>query len=378
MKKLSLLLSLILFSVISLNAQNNFIEFEKTTHDFGTFKEEDGSGFSTYSFKFKNVSGAPIQLISVKAGCGCTTPKWTNQTIPPGGSGEVTASYDPVNRPGSFSKEVTVKAGKVNLASGTVTDSLTADTKLLFIKGNVIPRPKGPKDWYPFEDKNLRFSTNHVAFGELYNTEVKTRDFTIYNQGTQPVSIKNVDVKGHIVFDFAGKTVVNPKDSIKVKVTFNGPLCNDWDFLHERATMNTSDSVKTVYISASVRQKFELTPEQKANAPIAKFEKTVHDFGTINDDQTVTHDFVVTNAGKSDLNILKTKASCGCTASEPEKKNLKPGESTVIKVTFSAYGKSGQQSKNVTVITNDPTNDKINLEIKSNIVPKKKEGGENH
>jgi hypothetical protein len=103
------------------------------------------------------------------------------------------------------------------------------------------------------------------------------------------------------------------------------------------------------------------------------FDKTVHDFGTIKDTDNVSEDFTFTNNGKSDLVIYKVKASCGCTATEPEKKLLKPGESSKIKVTFSAYGKSGPNSKQVTVVTNDPTNHNIKLEIKSNIVSDKKE-----
>ena len=70
----------------------------------------------------------------------------------------------------------------------------------------------------------------------------------------------------------------------------------------------------------------------------------------------MTTNFVITNTGKQDLNIRQTKASCGCTASNPEKSNLKPGESSNIKVTFDSTGRKGEQSKVVFVFSNDPIN----------------------
>ena len=43
------------------------------------------------------------------------------------------------------------------------------------------------------------------------------------------------------------------------------------------------------------------------------FNKTVHDFGTINEGETVETTFTFTNTGKPDLIIVDARASCeGC------------------------------------------------------------------
>ena len=81
----------------------------------------------------------------------------------------------------------------------------------------------------------------------------------------------------------------------------------------------------------------------------------------------VDHNFVVKNIGKSNLIIRKVKASCGCTATNPEKTVLAPGESTNIKTTFNSKGKSGRQNKSVTVVTNDPKSTSTMLRLTGNV-----------
>jgi hypothetical protein len=107
-----------------------------------------------------------------------------------------------------------------------------------------------------------------------------------------------------------------------------------------------------------------MTPEQLAEAPRLKIENSVYDFGAIRQGETVTTDFIITNTGKRDLNIRQTRATCGCTASKPEKSDLKPGESSIIKVTFDSSGRSGDQNKFVLVYSNDPSNPTQKIEIK--------------
>lgn len=81
------------------------IEFEKKTHDFGTFEEGTQA---TVTFTFKNTGNAPLVLNSVRASCGCTTPKWTKEPIAPGEEGTVTAIYNSKGRVGNFTKTITV------------------------------------------------------------------------------------------------------------------------------------------------------------------------------------------------------------------------------------------------------------------------------
>jgi uncharacterized cupredoxin-like copper-binding protein len=102
--------------------------------------------------------------------------------------------------------------------------------------------------------------------------------------------------------------------------------------------------------------------------PKAGAQITEHNFGDIKQGDVVSYDFKITNNGGDVLKIIDVRASCGCTAAQPDKKELKPGETTTIKVTFDSKGRKGAQIKTVRVITNDPEKSDINFVIRCNIL----------
>jgi len=130
MKRVSILFFGLILSV-ALFAQSPIMTFETTTHDFGKIKEQDG--LATKKFEFKNTGDAPLIINRVNASCGCTATSWTKEPVLPGKTGSVTASYNPVNRPGVFIKTITVF---------TNVDSKPIQ---LTIKGDVIPKPAVPQ-----------------------------------------------------------------------------------------------------------------------------------------------------------------------------------------------------------------------------------------
>ncbi|HVO74304.1 MAG TPA: DUF1573 domain-containing protein [Ignavibacteriaceae bacterium] len=107
--------------------------------------------------------------------------------------------------------------------------------------------------------------------------------------------------------------------------------------------------------------------------PKISMQQIEYDFGTVEQGTLVKHSFIITNNGGDVLIIKHVKASCGCTAADPEKKELKPGESTNINVQFNTNGRSGKQRKSVYVETNDPGNEKLELKIYGTVIQKMKE-----
>jgi hypothetical protein len=86
------------------------------------------------------------------------------------------------------------------------------------------------------------------------------------------------------------------------------------------------------------------------------FEKKTHDFGDIDDIGKVSTQVKFKNDGTKTLVIEDVRASCGCTAGKPAKKQLEPGEESYLDVTFNPQGKRGNQRKSITFKTNDPVN----------------------
>ncbi|MFA3781723.1 DUF1573 domain-containing protein [Melioribacteraceae bacterium 4301-Me] len=104
--------------------------------------------------------------------------------------------------------------------------------------------------------------------------------------------------------------------------------------------------------------------------PKIKAINSTKDLGTLVEGQIVKESFVIKNEGDADLRIDKVRASCGCTAAEPAKKELKPGEQTAINVEFNSAGRLGLQQKFVYVFSNDPKTPELRLAFTAVVVSK--------
>lgn len=123
MKNLITLLFVGLFS-LAVSAQEKMakIEFKTETIDYGTI-EKGADGLRV--FEFTNTGNAPLIISKVKSSCGCTVPKWSDQPIMPGESGEIQVKYD-TKRVMPIRKTI------------TVTSNADRPTIALKIKGNVV------------------------------------------------------------------------------------------------------------------------------------------------------------------------------------------------------------------------------------------------
>jgi len=108
--------------------------------------------------------------------------------------------------------------------------------------------------------------------------------------------------------------------------------------------------------------------------PKVSSQQMEYDFGQVARGEHVKYSFVVTNVGGDLLKISDVRASCGCTAAKPEKDDLAPGESTNILVDFNSTGRSGKQTKIITVKTNDPDHPEIKFTLTGSVVEPGEQG----
>lgn len=111
-------------------------------------------------------------------------------------------------------------------------------------------------------------------------------------------------------------------------------------------------------------------PEEKPEGPLPvfEFEKTDHDFGTINEGDVVEHTFEFTNNGEAPLIIQDAKGSCGCTVPTWSKEPIPVGGKGIITAKFNSKGKPNIQNKTVTVTANTWPK-QTRLRIKAMVTP---------
>lgn len=123
-------------------------------------------------------------------------------------------------------------------------------------------------------------------------------------------------------------------------------LCFSCNNQPKDTAVNAADSANTTFAASA-----PVSPD----APIIKFEQDTYDFGTIQQNEKVTHVYTFTNTGKSPLIITGANASCGCTVPDYPKAPVGPGKSAEIKVVFDSAGKEGKVEKTVSINSNAAT-----------------------
>jgi hypothetical protein len=333
------------------------MNFTEKEYNFGTFRESDG--IVTHDFKFTNTGKTPLIIGDVRASCGCTTPEWTREPVLPGKEGKIKVSYNPKKRPGSFSKTIQV--------------SSNADIPLitLVVSGVVIP-VDNMDEIYRYSIGEVRLQTIYAAFGEIYKGNVGTYSIKVMNtSGDKPVKLSFRQVPPHLDIRMYPEVIESQQEG-RIEIEYRTAAQKDWDYTVDRIELLVNGQPvpnNRISVTANIRENFStLTSEDMAQAPVLNFENTTFDFGVITPDKVVEYNFKLTNTGKTDLYIRKVSASCGCTAVQPSKTVITPGESTGILATFKAAGREGSQKKAITVITNDPKRSKTILWITGTVV----------
>ena len=105
------------------------IKFDKTSHNFGTFSEDNPKVSCT--FKFTNTGDKLLVIHQAIASCGCTVPQYSKEPIKSGESGEIVVNYDGTGKfPGHFKKSITIRT------------NAKKEIVRLYIEGDMTPRTK--------------------------------------------------------------------------------------------------------------------------------------------------------------------------------------------------------------------------------------------
>ena len=93
-----------------------------------------------------------------------------------------------------------------------------------------------------------------------------------------------------------------------------------------------------------------------------------YDWGEVKPkDSPLKANIKLTNIGNKKLKIKNVKTSCGCTTAPLDKKELKPGDTTVMRVKLNVGSRKGNVQKSITITSNDPKQGRKILFIKANV-----------
>ena len=355
MKKALIAMCVLLQVVSQAEAQNETpanngaqaeIEFDELSYDFGTVKEESNS--VTHEFFFTNTGKADLVLSSVRASCGCTTPKWNREPVKPGEKGSILVRYSTAGRPGAFTKTITVKSN-------------APTERRLTIKGTVTPKGQKIESAYPIVKGNVRVKSESLNFGDVNNTDQITVKYPVANATEKEQTVTFTNLPGYI--SVAPKRLTANEWS-NLEVTFDASKAKDWGAKRTDITFVTTDNKtpQTIHTVANIKEKF--TKEDEANAPIIVVTDKL-DAGEVMFNGTKKVELTIRNNGQRPLYLRKISSGSDDLIVKTPSKAIAPGKTLVVKVKINAKGQpSGTKvSRVVNIINNDPVHPLKNVNV---------------
>ena len=334
------------------------VAFPSMTWDFGNINER--GGYVSHDFEFTNTGTIPLVIEDVKTSCGCTSTQWPREPIAPGAKGVIKAVFQPLGRQGSFSKEITL-----------VTNT-SPSGRILKITGYVIPNNNDVGEMYKYQYGNVAVNTNVLNFGRIPDTGYDSSYIGIFNIGVKTIEILKIVAPENIVITKNTNRMV-PYTDLTLYVNFYPVKPADYGQIKQEILVYTNDDtlpIKKFYVNADVFQDFsKLSKSDLKKAPKIQVEKNAVDFGDVHYFEYPERTIQVSNKGKRELVIKRLVRSCNCIYPTIDKMVLKKGEKANLKVKWDLKNIVGPDEKSFKIITNDPSQSEIDVQLKINVTP---------
>ena len=218
----------------------------------------------TVVYTAQNTGTQPVIITRVTPMTSLLKADWPKSPLLPGKSCDIKITFIPMQLLENFNMRILVYSN-VNPAR-----------KELILTGNLVDNPSKPEYYNALKDA--------VSLGVIY---------------------KSYDLQA--TFEPAQ---VAPGKKGKIIVTFDAPKANDYGYVYESLILSVNGSKEysnRLSVTAELSEDFsKLSKKDKANAPIAQFDKKECNFGEIKQGEKTSCDFTLTNTGKSILFIRKT------------------------------------------------------------------------
>ena len=282
------------------------------TYDFGQIEWKHPV---TVQYSITNTGDRPLVLTEVEPDCACSVAQWTKTPIAPGAKGTVNVTFD-AEALGHFNKSVAIYCN--------------AQPHLVYLKfnGEVVREIKDFTKTHPYLIGQIRIDKNSLDFPDVQAGEKPVMHIGVVNLSDRPY-------EPVYLARFGGDKVGDENE---------------------------------IPVSAILLPDFSgMSDTEKANAPVVNLSIKDIDMSTaLAKKSKARQDIVITNTGRSPLQISKLQVFHPAVGAGLKKSVLKPGESTRLRVTVVKrnIGKKRRHLR-LLMITNDPMQPKVEINIKA-------------
>jgi len=295
------------------------IDITEKIKDFGTVAK--GEKLRAV-FEVRNTGNAPLEVTQVRPTCGCTVASF-DHTIPPGGTGKITAEVDTTGFSGPVSKAVLVFSN--DPATPQVNVVIKADVRA-FIE--VLPRPL-------------------VIFRNVLQGEPATEKLVLLAADGSDFKVEGAESSGgpyQLTYkQMEEKERVPERKGSQWELTVTVPANAPEGMLNHKLVVKTNAPKArevTINVTGAVRPVVQVIPAQV-------------NFGTVGGDALVGQNFlVVNNRQGAELQLSDVKVDNANFSTEVIP--LQAGQRYQVAVSMKAGVPKGTQKATVTITTSDP------------------------
>ncbi len=340
--------TLLFFLTVTAAAQSRWLQ---TVHNFGMIAEDDGPVSCTFSAI--NDSCEPWVITSSRATCGCTKPEYSPYPVAPGDTIEIHITFDPSGRPGPFLKKVYVNT------------SAESERIQLEVCGTVVGNERSVACLYPDNCSALHFSRGSFHPGTVSQKSIRTAHTKAYNSTSDTLDIKILSSPAYVKAEVTPKRLA-PSEILSLTIHIDGSKCDTYGLVEDTLAISVGEERCNVPLSFTLKEDFSVLSEQQlADAPIARIQNKILDFGIIDrTDKAITRTFNIANMGKSPLSIRRIYTTTSGITATTSSDEVAPNETAEISVTIDpAQLNARLLNSPLNIICNDPSYPTVNIKL---------------
>lgn len=352
MKKMSVW---VMASLMTVSASAQEITTQQETIDCGQVLFRNPV---TVDFPLMNAGTKALRISQVRKSCGCTEVKYPEREIAPGDSFLVRATFD-AKQMGTFIKQIGLfsNAGEKPF--------------VLTMRGKVVERVVDFAGNYSYQLGKLKVDVQDLEFDDINRGDRPVQRIHIMNPTDEVLRPVVMHLPPYLTAQVSPSKLA-PRHSGVVTVVLDSRKLRDLGLNQTSIYLGAhlGDKVSPeneIGVSAVLLPNFDnITAEGKAEAPKVKLSTTTLDLGSFGTKKKVKGEILMTNEGKSVLEIRSMQMFTMGLQVSLNKTKVRPGETAKLKVTAIAAELKKSRSKNprVLMITNDPDHAKVVVKVK--------------
>ncbi len=311
----------------------------------------------TATYELQNNGGTTLEITDVAVDCGCTTSSVSKSKLAPGEKCTVNLTYDALML-GHFTKQAMV----------THRGSVGAPV-LLTMKGVVYAELKDYSGVYPYAMGDLLCDKDVLEFDDVKKGEHPSQEVVVLNNGPQLMT-PNIQHMPSYLSVYALPEHLKPGQSGKMFITLLSENLPDFGLNQTTVYLasNLGDKISPENeLPVSVVLLPNLKPFEGKNlkfAPKMTLSTKTLEVGEIKGKTQKKASMKITNTGRLPLEISSVQLYTRGIQLTLDKANLKPGESTKLKITadIDVLRKSRTKPR-ILMITNAPEQSKVVIPI---------------